>query len=1227
MTRLVLLFLLFIISASAIAQTSLAGKVTDQESGEPIIFANVVLYKNGVLVTGTETDFDGNYSFSSIDPGTYDVEISYVGYPTQRLTGISVLAGKANKADVQMASTGGVVLDEIVVTEYKVPLIEQDNTTSGGVITSEQIRNLPTRNINALAATTAGLSASDEGGAITIRGSRSNATDYYVDGIRVQGNLIPESEIDQLQVITGGVEAQYGDVTGGIISITTKGPSSRFSGGVEIESSNPFDPYDNSLIGFNLTGPLLKNSRGESILGFRLSGRLTDQVDDDPPAIPVYRVKDDVLSQLEENPIINIGGNPFVAADFLDNDDVNALDAKPYEDSRRYDLNAKLDARLSRAVDISFTGAYADTKNRFTPGGWRVYNSHNNPFNLGQTYRGIFRLRHRLGGGVSTGVDAANRERKRSLIQNASYTLQFSYEKTQGETFDERHEDRLFDYGYVGKFDIEWVPSFLQLFDPATGQSYLQHTDYREVLRGYTPGNSNPVLANYNKAMGIDFSEGLNGQIDNFIITNGGGGAINPLSRVEFIAPNGVISGIFTNSWNFHTNVGTVYNSYAKGDNDIYTFNANASFDLVPGSSDKGRHSIQMGVWYEQRINRGYNVSPRGLWNIARQQANIHIQGIPENPDTVGTIDVPGFPGTQLLGLSISPGDESQFFRNIRQVTGQGLTEFVNVDGLSPDQLSLDLFSAKELNDQQVIGYFGYDYLGSPFNGTFDDFFTATDADGVRTFPVAPNRPIYSAAYIQDKFTFRDIIFRLGVRVDRYDANTKVLKDNYSLYEIMSADDYHAGTGEERPGNIGDDYKVYVNESGTSVTAYRDGDDWFASNGTPVNNPATLFSGGLVFPKYADERVERDQNFIKSREFDTNVSFEDYEVQVNIMPRLAFSFPISDEANFFAHYDILVQRPASNTLATPRDYFYFSDITYNAGNPINNPNLKPERTIDYEVGFQQKLSNASAIKIAAYYKELRDMIQIRTFFPVPTSSGQYTTYDNQDFATVKGFTFQYDLRRTGNVAVNANYTLQFADGTGSDANSQRGLTSRGNLRTLFPVNFDERHRFNVNVDFRYGSGRIYNGPRIFGADIFANAGFNLQGIIVSGRPYTAAQTPTELGGVGTVGAINGARKPWTFTLNLRVDKSFSINDKLGLNVYARVSNLLDRRNVIAVYPVTGSPTDDGFLASSFGEQQINNIASSVREVDSYLASYQWALLNPNLYSLPRRIYIGAIMDF
>lgn len=1239
--NLLLLLTLLLVGAAAHAQTSLSGKVVDDE-GEPVIFGAVALYKNGVLESGTDTDFEGNYSFSNIDPGKYDVEVSYVGLQTKRVQGVVVFASKANKLNVELSSDA-IDLEEVVV--YAVPLVEQDNTTSGGIITSEQIKNLPTRNINALAANTAGLAVADEGDEVAVRGSRSNATDYYVDGIRVRGNLIPESEISQLQVITGGIEAQYGDVTGGIISITTKGPSSEFSGGIEVETSRFLDPYEQSLIGFNLSGPILKkemdNGTTRSIIGFRLAGRITDQLDDDPPATDIFRVREDKLRELQENPVFRIAGNPFVAADFLTNEDVEVLDFQPNEELRQYDLTAKIDARLSDAIDITLTGAYSDAADRFTPGensrtlaNWRLLNTQNNPTENDLFYRGNIRFRHRLGG--SNNDEGAD---KGALIQNASYVLQLGYERNEYDLADPRHGENFFNYGYIGNFEQEFRPTWspLQFNLDTTGNPvfFVTHIDYTQVLTDYTPDpDINPVLANYNN---VYFESGE---------------AEFPTNVISFNAFNGDVQNIFEDSWGFHSNVGTVYNLFRKRERDTYTFQARTAFDLVPGGdSEKGRHNIELGIWYEQRTDREYSLNPRALWVLARQLANNHIQGIPLgddglptseiidsvlvfNPITLNPVINP-ITGEQMVGalhaLDIAPNEEALFYQSVRGITGDALNEFVNVDELRPEQLDLSMFSAREINDfnfgnRPILDYFGYTYLGEQFDGTFEDFFTAIDPQtGLRSFPVAPNRPLYSAAFVQDKFTFKDIIFRLGVRVDRYDANTSVLKDNFSLYEIISADDYHVEFGGERPGNIGDDFKVYAtDESGGEVQAYRDGNQWYEPNGNPVNNAALIFQGGVINPVYASEQVREDVNFIKKTNFDPDVSFEDYEVQVNVMPRLAFSFPISEEANFFAHYDILVQRPPSNTIATAQDYFYF----YDRSNAVvkDNPNLRPERTIDYEVGFQQKLSNSSALKIAAYYKEMRDMIQRRTFFPVPVV-GQYTTYDNLDFGTVKGFTFQYDLRRTGNISMNINYTLQFADGTGSDADSQRGLTQRGNLRTLFPLTFDERHRIVGNIDYRYASGNKYNGPRLFGADIFARAGANLQVIAVSGRPYTARLQPLALDAAGTVGSINGARKPWNFTVNLRVDKNFNIGENLGLNIYCRVSNLLDRRNVINVYEGTGSPDDDGYLSSAQGIGQLTNIDSSLRDVNAYLASYQWRLLNPNFFSLPRRIYMGAIFDF
>ena len=185
MVRYFLLSLAFLlVSTFSIAQTSLFGKITDKETGEELIGANIVLEQNGVFKEGTITDFNGIYKIN-IDQGTYDIKVSMIGYPESLISGVVVKPNQDNKLDVVLDA--GLVLDVIVVTEYKVPLIEVDNTTQGQVITADQIRNLPTRNVNALASTAAGLSQIDEGADVTVRGSRADATDYYIDGVRVTG--------------------------------------------------------------------------------------------------------------------------------------------------------------------------------------------------------------------------------------------------------------------------------------------------------------------------------------------------------------------------------------------------------------------------------------------------------------------------------------------------------------------------------------------------------------------------------------------------------------------------------------------------------------------------------------------------------------------------------------------------------------------------------------------------------------------------------------------------------------------------------------------------------------------------------------------------------------------------------------------------------------------------------------------------------------------------------
>ncbi len=180
--------LLFCLSANAIAQRTITGKVID-DNKDPLIGASVLVKGTA---NGTVTDFNGEFQLN-VAAGQHTLVVSYTGYETKEVK----LKSNENRVEVEL-KVSSAQLDEVVVTGYQVPLVQQDNTIQGATITSEEIKNLPTRNINALNATTAGLATSKkERKRAKVRGSRSNATDYYVDGIRVSSQPIPKDTQDK----------------------------------------------------------------------------------------------------------------------------------------------------------------------------------------------------------------------------------------------------------------------------------------------------------------------------------------------------------------------------------------------------------------------------------------------------------------------------------------------------------------------------------------------------------------------------------------------------------------------------------------------------------------------------------------------------------------------------------------------------------------------------------------------------------------------------------------------------------------------------------------------------------------------------------------------------------------------------------------------------------------------------------------------------------------------
>ena len=102
----------------AISQTTIQGKIAETGTGEPVLFAAVALYKNDVLISGAESDLDGNYSFTDVSPGSYDIEASFVGLQSQRIVGVVAKDGKVNIVNIQMEQASVLATqEEIVIKE------------------------------------------------------------------------------------------------------------------------------------------------------------------------------------------------------------------------------------------------------------------------------------------------------------------------------------------------------------------------------------------------------------------------------------------------------------------------------------------------------------------------------------------------------------------------------------------------------------------------------------------------------------------------------------------------------------------------------------------------------------------------------------------------------------------------------------------------------------------------------------------------------------------------------------------------------------------------------------------------------------------------------------------------------------------------------------------------------------------------------------------------------
>ena len=1226
------IFTLLLSTVIVSAQTNKGGlKVFIENAEKDDLFGTTVQVMEGDrLIIGGVVDFTGFLYLPNIEAGTYTVVLKNVKFGERKFE-VTIESNAVFELRRTISLDEGQVLTTVVIRE---PMVKTTTTTTK---TADDIAKLPSRGATAVVALSAGVQSTD-GSAPIIRGGRSNQVITYIDGIPVRGSgAIANSAYGEIQVYQSGIPAEFGDATSGVINITTRRPSARMYNRLEVITSEFLDPYGYNTLEFLSTGPLksklIDETSGITIpqVGYMFAANVNYRKDPDPSPIGLWQVDESKISEIESNPLRPSPlGSGFVSeSEFLKFDDMSQVKVKPNTEQFNYNFTGKLDWLVTDNIMVTLGGRARRSAGNDFIYTYSLLNYDNNSQFTNETYSGFIRLRQDF----ETSEDA--------LLQNVSYTFQGDYTYFQNVRWDPTHQENIFNYGHVGKFDLyqqKYLWQTRQINPNSPDQFslfalYEVETPFDTAVR-FTPGTANPVSANYTS----QFFRFQNNDVNNLSEIQQNGALINGTT------PPGLYS-----LW---SDVGTPYTTYAKQSEEQTSINFSVNATVK-------KHNLKFGIRYEERALRFYRVSAASLWNTMRQSVNRHIKFRTNSLDSAIYVFTDGnyygyeldkaegsFLDTVRFPKTLVTNQQTGFDANFRKylidnghkdVYGNSINQysFINPDAYDPSVFQLSWFNADDLLQNGSVAYYGYDHLGNKYSGLNDYL------NNEENRYIAPYNPIYLAAYVQDEVVYENLNLRFGVRVDRFDANQQVLKDEFSLYPVKTVGELGASgnLGEITvPGNIGNDYKVYVDDpyNPTKVVGFRNGDDWYLADGSETNDPGVIAqqsNTGTIAP-YTNFSSRTEENEIGL----TQDAFEDYKPQINIMPRVAVSFPISDQAMFFANYDVLTQRPQAGNIATIDAYYYLPARSTNA---IGNPNLQPEKTISYEVGFQQALGEDMAIKVNAYYKELRDMIQIvprRYAYPI-----DYTTYGNIDFGTVKGFIFSYRLRPNPeglnkNASLEANYTLQFANATGSNTSTQAALINAGqpNLRTLQPTNQDVRHNFIVSMDYRFAGGDYYNGPVLGnGNKILQNSGINFVASATSGRPYTGQANVTQAVAFGVQqrstidGSVNGNRYPWLFNVNMRIDKSFMLKPGgegsrgNSLQVYLWVQNLFNTRNIVGLYRYTGLPDDDGWLTSAEGQQAM----LSTTDVQSYQDLYSVKMQNPSNYTRPRLVRLGAVFSF
>ena len=319
----------------------------------------------------------------------------------------------------------------------------------------------------------------------------------------------------------------------------------------------------------------------------------------------------------------------------------------------------------------------------------------------------------------------------------------------------------------------------------------------------------------------------------------------------------------------------------------------------------------------------------------------------------------------------------------------------------------------------------------------------------------------------------------------------------------------------------------------------------------------------------------------------TENAYKDAKPSMKLSPRFGIAFPISDKGIIHFSYGHFFQIPTFEYLYTNPEF----EVTPGGlSTRMGNADLKPQKTVIYEIGLQQELMSGLGLYLTGFYKDIRDLLS--TEIQKTFDQKKYARYVNRDYGNVRGITVAFDKSLSNNVSASIHYTYQVAEGNASDPDAayydNRSEPPRETEKQVVSLDWDQNQTLNLNITYA----------------VRDNWGISLVGKMGSGLPYTPEFAYQR------TGFENSERKPSQFNFDLKINKQFSFG-KQNIRVFAKIYNLLDRRNEENVYSDTGRA---GYTIEETALQETH-----LTEKDF--------LARPDFYSEPRQIRIGFSYRF